>query len=451
MTDERLNIPLRDIDDCFQGTVPSAICSVAADGRPNITYISIVHRLSDTHIGLSRQFFNKTIANMSVNPRVQVEIIEPTTGRSFRIDAVYERTETEGWLFDYVSARLDAIASQTGMSGIFKLASVDICKVVACRQIPSDLDIAPPVRPRLDLPALDRTSRRITAAVTSDELITVALDSLVELGYEHVILLLPDEKRNRLYTVASRGYGESGAGSEVSIGDGIIGVSAERRQIINLGNIPADITYSRTIRAGIDAGPEPDIERDIPLPGLANAVSQLAVPLEARGRLLGLFCLQSEQPGRFGSDDEAIVSLIARQAGLGLSLLGPAQSEEPEVVAAPVAQKTPAGPPARVRHYAEDDSVFIDNEYLIKGVAGRVLWRLLENYCGERRVEFSNKEIRLDPSLDLPDIKDNLEARLILLKRRLDDRCGFLRITNTGRGRFRLDVQREITLQEVAE
>jgi len=167
------------------------------------------------------------------------------------------------------------------------------------------------------------------------------------------------------------------------------------------------------------------------------------VPVEARGQLLGIFCLQSERPGRFGSDDEAIV-------GLGLSLVSTASRELPSVTAELPAE-LPEGPTARVRHYAEDDSVFVDKEYLIKGVAGRVLWRLLQNYCEERRVEFSNKEIRLDPHLDLPDIKDNLEARLILLRRRLHDRCDFLQIQNTGRGRFRLDVTREISLQEVAE
>ena len=106
---------------------------------------------------------------------------------------------------------------------------------------------------------------------------------------------------------------------------------------------------------------------------------------------------------------------------------------------------------SQLRHYTADDSVFIDNEYLIKGVAGRVLWRLLQSYVAEQRVDFTNKEIRLDPTLELPDIKDNLEARLALLRRRLEDRCDFMRIVNTGRGRIRLEVKRELTLREVGE
>ncbi|HEX5140189.1 MAG TPA: GAF domain-containing protein, partial [Dehalococcoidia bacterium] len=77
-----------------------------------------------------------------------------------------------------------------------------------------------------------------------------------------------------------------------------------------------------------------------------------------------------------------------------------------------------------------------------------VLWRLLQSYIDERRVDFTNKEIRLDATLELPDIKDNLEARLALLRRRLEDRCEFLRISSAGRGRIRLDVKRELVLRE---
>jgi hypothetical protein len=108
-----------------------------------------------------------------------------------------------------------------------------------------------------------------------------------------------------------------------------------------------------------------------------------------------------------------------------------------------------AGGSAQVKYYRSDDSIFIDNDYVVKGVAGRVLWRMLRSYSDEHRVDFTNKEIRLDPLLELPDIKDNLEARLALLRRRLEDRCDFMRIVNTGRGRIRLEVNRQLALREV--
>jgi hypothetical protein len=102
-----------------------------------------------------------------------------------------------------------------------------------------------------------------------------------------------------------------------------------------------------------------------------------------------------------------------------------------------------------VRYFSVDGSTFLDGDYLIKGVAGRVLWLLLGHHQREGRIDFTNKEVRLDPSLELPEFRDNLESRLILLKRRLDERDAPIRIEKTGRGRFRLAVDGELRLEEV--
>ncbi|HVM63510.1 MAG TPA: hypothetical protein VMU14_01525, partial [Acidimicrobiales bacterium] len=82
-----------------------------------------------------------------------------------------------------------------------------------------------------------------------------------------------------------------------------------------------------------------------------------------------------------------------------------------------------------------------------KGVAGRLLWSLLNQYEREGRTEFTNREVRLDPTLELPEFRDNFENRLILLKRRLSERGAPVRIEKTGRGRFRLDVSAGLRLE----
>ena len=101
-----------------------------------------------------------------------------------------------------------------------------------------------------------------------------------------------------------------------------------------------------------------------------------------------------------------------------------------------------------IRHYCADDTIFVDEHYLIKGVAGAILWKLLSEYATNARCDFSNRELRLDAALPLPDLSSNLEARLILLKRRLAERCPDLGIESTGRGRFRLRVARPVKLME---
>ena len=105
--------------------------------------------------------------------------------------------------------------------------------------------------------------------------------------------------------------------------------------------------------------------------------------------------------------------------------------------------------PVTIRHYGADDSVFLGDDYLIKGVAGAIIWKLLRDYTRANRTEFTNRELRLDSAIRLPDISDNLEARLILLQRRLAERCAFLAIERTGRGRFRFCVRRPVQLQDM--
>ena len=104
---------------------------------------------------------------------------------------------------------------------------------------------------------------------------------------------------------------------------------------------------------------------------------------------------------------------------------------------------------AVIKHHRSDDSIFIDDAYLTKGIHGRLFWKLLQAFVGTGRAAFTNEEIRLDANMGLPDIKDNLETRLILLRRRLDERCEFMKLIPAGRGRLHLDVRRRLTLEEM--
>jgi len=104
-----------------------------------------------------------------------------------------------------------------------------------------------------------------------------------------------------------------------------------------------------------------------------------------------------------------------------------------------------------LRYYPSDGSVFIDHDYLIKGVAGAILWKLACEHAHRGRSDFSTRELRLArEELRLPDVQDNLESRLLLLKRRLAERAAPMRIERTGRGRLRFAVERPFRLFDAA-
>jgi len=197
-------------------------------------------------------------------------------------------------------------------------------------------------------------------------------------------------------------------------------------------------------RFGVDEGQI----TEIPFPGLAAPSSQIAVPIVGGGRTLGVLFAESEETMRFGYDDEDALALVAGHLGTLIMLLPP--EEAAPQPPAPEPEPAPAEAAVTVRHYVSDDSVFLDHDYLIKGVAGAILWRLVREYAKSGRTDFTTRELRLDRTLRLPEFAENLDARLVLLRKRLDERGACIRIEKCGRGRFRLVLGARLVLEEIS-
>ncbi len=451
-------LALSDLAACFEGAIPAVIATASADGTPNVTYLSRVRMVDDERVALSNQFFSKTAKNLVENPVADLLLIDPRTYHQYRLGLRYERTDRRGPVFERLKHDVDVAAALEGMQDVYRLRAADVYRVVSVEHTPFG---RPPVDPAtltgyrdgMDPGRIADLSGRLSRCPDLGTVVETAVSGLAELfGYEHSSLMLVDEEGTRLYTIASHGYEDQGVGSEVEVGDGIIGLAAARCTVVSLGNVPQAAKYSRTVRREYEASGGLDSGRQIPVPGLPDASSRCAVPAMGMGQLVGVLTVESRRPVAFGAADEAILTVVASILANAIEAQRAHERDatpRPAPVAAPV-PPPPEAPATSVRFFEVDGSVFLDGEYLIKGVAGRLLWALLGHHDREGRTEFTNRELRLDPSLDLPAFKDNFESRLILLKRRLDEREAPVRIDKTGRGRFRLDVSGPVRLELVA-
>jgi hypothetical protein len=60
-----------------------------------------------------------------------VWVVSPEALASWDLEVEYDHSETEGPVFDAMDMQIEAIASMTGMKGIFKLRAADIFKVLS--------------------------------------------------------------------------------------------------------------------------------------------------------------------------------------------------------------------------------------------------------------------------------------------------------------------------------
>ncbi len=123
-----------DIKSAMQGVIPSTLVTCSLAGVPNVADISQVWYVDETHVALSFQFFNKTHRNVRENPFAQVIVRDATNFQEWYLDLQYEHSQESGPLFDAMDIALEAIASMTGMSGVFKLRAADVYRVLAVRK-----------------------------------------------------------------------------------------------------------------------------------------------------------------------------------------------------------------------------------------------------------------------------------------------------------------------------
>ena len=459
-----MSVTLESLAPCWQGLIPATLYTCSLDGIPNAAYLSHVDYVDSTHVALSFQFFNKSRRNIAENPHGLVRVIDPDTSQGWALRLRLVRSETSGPVFERMALRIEAIASYSGLKGIFKLIAADIYEVLSIEPATDDVAVTfareaearrgASEDPRFTMRAMQDLAARINQAQGLDDLLDSILAGLDDLyGFHHSMILVPDDEPGVLVTLASRGYPENGVGAEARIGEGIIGVVAEARKPIRISGLLRAMLYAHAVaQRARETGLCPP-ER-IKLPGLANPESQLGVPLLVRNDLVGVLCIESEDPYRFHEEDKTSIELLGSYLAIAIQnaqLQERAETADESAAALAASQPGAASPvPAQSRrevtYYAGDELIMVDGEYLIRSLPARILWKLLKANQEEQRSEFTNRELRLDKTLNLPEWKDNLESRLLLLRRRLEQKCPDIRLVPRARGRFALELGCAVTL-----
>ncbi|WP_394828826.1 GAF domain-containing protein [Pendulispora albinea] len=272
-----------------------------------------------------------------------------------------------------------------------------------------------------------RTGLRKLQALTAElnhardlrDLLKSLLASLRDMfGVEHATVLLTSEMAATLGVPESLGHAAGTClPAELVIGRGLFGKVAQSK---------------RTLRVSRE------IDGELPSwGGIADAASRVVVPLISDGQLVGMILAESRDPAGFDEWHEAAFDIVGHQVAGMIELVRARHGSKPS--SAIRATRT-------FSWYRNDDCIFVDDQYLIRNVPGRILWKLLRSYVEERRTEFTNRELRLDIALGLPAVKDNLESRLILLRKRLGERCSDIRIVPESRGKFRFEADCDLRL-----
>ena len=189
-----MSVGLAGLSACFEGVIPSIIATAAADGTPNISYLSHVVRVDDSHVALSNQFFAKTAANIRASPRATLILVDGLTGDQFLLGVVFVRSVERGALFERIALQLKASSAQVGMAEVMRLRSADIFEVESVERVPNPVEVATgPVRGAVSLVALAEAGAAIDRQTEVEGIIEALLAGVRGvLGYGHGLVLVRD-------------------------------------------------------------------------------------------------------------------------------------------------------------------------------------------------------------------------------------------------------------------
>jgi hypothetical protein len=102
----------------------------------------------------------------------------------------------------------------------------------------------------------------------------------------------------------------------------------------------------------------------------------------------------------------------------------------------------------KLRWFPEDESITLNGEHLVKGVPAKILRSLVTSYLNDGRSVFEYREFKRDFEISLGQKISNFEVRFYRLMEKLEEKCPGIAINKVGRGRFELQTNCKIELEE---
>ncbi len=160
----------------------------------------------------------------------------------------------------------------------------------------------PPIRPPSDtelLSTLFDLGREVTSVLDLEELLAKIPQLIARLTrFNAFSVYLLDEPRQELRIAYAVGYPDGVTATQhLRLGQGVVGAAAEEGRPILVNDIRLEPRYQGPLR---------------------NMLSQLAVPMRRKGRVIGALNLLSERTGAFTSQDEALLRQFAAHVAVAI-------------------------------------------------------------------------------------------------------------------------------------
>jgi phosphoserine phosphatase RsbU/P len=160
----------------------------------------------------------------------------------------------------------------------------------------------PPIRPPSDtelLSTLFDLGREVTSVLDLEELLAKIPQLIARLTrFNAFSVYLLDESRQELRIAYAVGYPDGVTATQrLRLGQGVVGAAVEEGRPILVDDIRLEPRYQGPLR---------------------NMLSQLAVPMRRKGRVIGALNLLSERTGAFTSQDEALLRQFAAHVAVAI-------------------------------------------------------------------------------------------------------------------------------------